>query len=321
MDIHWCAHPISNRPGERGKSLTLVNSNRAGIGGLAAALALGKRGHDVHIIEFAPEISEVGAGIQVAPNMFRLLDRWGVGAKVRQTGVQLKAIHVLRWQSGALLGSVPINQEHGEQFVVHRADLQMALLDKALSLPNVRLQVNTKVENVQFSPAAVLLNDGTTVHGDVVLGADGIKSMIRARVLGDEKDVAVPTGDAVFRVVLTKEILSGFPDLLPFIEEKKAIRWVGPGRHLIAYPVRNHEIYNMALSHPDRGRVDESWTSVSSKKNLLAEYEGWDPNLIRLLDLVPEGEVLEWKLCMHAPLVRWVQGSCALLGDACHPML
>jgi len=284
-------------------------------------LALGKRGHNVHIIEFAPEIAEVGAGIQVAPNMLRLLDRWGVGVKVRQTGVQLAAIHILRWQSGALLGSVPIKQEHGEQFVVHRADLQMALLEKALSLPNVRLQVNTKVENVQFSPAAVLLNDGTTVHGDVVLGADGIKSMIRARVLGDEKDVAVPTGDAVFRVVLTKEILSNFPDLLPFIEEKKAIRWVGPGRHLIAYPVRNHEIYNMALSHPDRGRVDESWTSISSKKNLLAEYEGWDPNLIKLLDLVPEGEVLEWKLCMHAPLARWVQDCCALLGDACHPML
>lgn len=263
----------------------------------------------------------MGAGIQVAPNMFRLLDRWGVGSKVRESGVQLKAIHILRWQSGGLLGSVPINQEHGEQFVVHRADLQMALLDKALSLPNVRLQVNTRVENVQFSPAAVSLNDGTTVHGDVVLGADGIKSMIRAKVLGDEKDVAVPTGDAVFRVVLTKKILSNFPDLLPFIEEKKAIRWVGPGRHLIAYPVRNHEIYNMALSHPDRGRVDESWTSVSSKRNLLAEYEGWDPNLIKLLDLVPEGEVLEWKLCMHAPLARWVQGSCALLGDACHPML
>lgn len=253
--------------------------------------------------------------------MLRLLDRWGVGGKVRQTGVALGTIHILRWQGGSLLASVPINQTHGEQFVVHRADLQMALLEKALALPNVRLQVNTKVENVYFHPAAVELDDGSKVHGDVVLAADGIKSMVRGKILGDDRDVAIPTGDAVFRVVLTKEIFDNYPDLKPYLEEKKAIRWVGPGRHIIAYPVRNREIYNMALAHPDRGRVDESWTTVTSKKNLLTEYEGWDPMLIKILDLVPEGDVLEWKLCMHMPLLRWARDSCALMGDACHPML
>lgn len=220
-----------------------------------------------------------------------------------------------------MLGSVPINQQLGEQVVVHRADLQRALLEKALALPNVKLQVSTKVETVQFSPPAVELADGTVVRPDVVLAADGIKSTIRGKILGDDKDVAIPTGDAVFRVVLSREMMSKYPDLLPYIEEKKAIRWVGPGRHIIAYPVRNHELYNMALAHPDRGRVDEGWTTVSSKKTLLSEYEGWDPKLIKMLHLVPEGDVLEWKLCMHMPLLRWVQGSCALLGDACHPML
>lgn len=307
------AYPVQERLSHR--------CSRAGIAGLAAALALGKRGHDVHIIEFAPSIQEVGAGIQVAPNMLRLLDRWGVGVKVRQTGVALGAIHILRWEKGSLLGSVPIDQKHGEQFVVHRADLQMALLEKAVALPNVKLQVNTKVENVRFSPPAVELGDGSVVQADVVLAADGIKSMIRTKVLGDDKDVAIPTGDAVFRVVLTQDILSQYPDLQPYIQEKKAIRWIGPGRHIIAYPVRNHEVYNMALAHPDRGRVDESWTTVTSKKILLSEYQGWDPNLIKMLNLVPEGDVLEWKLCMHMPLSRWVRDSCALLGDACHPML
>jgi salicylate hydroxylase len=205
--------------------------------------------------------------------------------------------------------------------VVHRADLQTALLEKAIAMENVRLQVNTQVVNVRFEPAAVELADGSVIKADVVLAADGIKSIIRGKLLGDDTDVAMPTGDAVFRVVLTKDMLSNFPDLQPFIQEKKAIRWIGPGGHIIAYPVRNHEVYNMALAHPDRGRVDESWTSVSSKKNLLGEYEGWDPKLIKLLDLVPEGDVLEWKLCMHMPLTRWVKGSCSLLGDACHPML
>ncbi|KAL6243005.1 hypothetical protein RBB50_010105 [Rhinocladiella similis] len=293
----------------------------AGIGGLAAAVSLGKRGHDVRLIEFAPEIQEVGAGIQCAPNMLRMLDRWGAGTAVRKTGVMLGSIHILRWQGGKMLGSVPIKQTHGEQFVVHRADLQMALLNKALELPNVKLQTNTLVKNVRFTPAAVELGDGSWIHGDVVIAADGIKSMVRRKLLGDDKDVAIPTGDAVFRVVLTRDMLKAHPDLMPFVEEKKAIRWIGPERHIIAYPVRNHEIYNMALAHPDRGRVDESWTTVSSKKNLLSEYEGWDENLIRLLEMVPEGDVLEWKLCMHMPLIRWVQGSCALMGDACHPML
>ncbi|KIV79446.1 hypothetical protein PV11_07008 [Exophiala sideris] len=293
----------------------------AGIGGLAAAVSLGKRGHNVHIIEFAPEIQEVGAGIQCAPNMLRLLDRWGAGKKVRDTGVQLGSIQILRWEGGKLLGSVPIKQDHGEQFVVHRADLQMALLEKAVALPNVKLQTNTKVDDVQFSPAAVKLSDGSWIKGDVVIAADGIKSLIRGKLLGDEKDVAIPTGDAVFRVVLTKDTLSKVPHLLPFIEEKRAIRWIGPNRHIIAYPVRNHEIYNMALAHPDRGRVDESWTTVTSKKNLLAEYEGWDPKLLEMFDLVPEGDVLEWKLCMHMPLIRWVKDSVALMGDSCHPML
>jgi len=220
-----------------------------------------------------------------------------------------------------MLGAVPINQQHGEQFVVHRADLQMALLEKALEMPNVKLQTNTLVKNVRFSPAAVELNDGSWVEGDVVIAADGIKSTVRAKILGDDKDVAIPTGDAVFRVVLTRDMLKKHPHLQPYIEEKKAIRWIGPERHIIAYPVRNHEIYNMALAHPDRGRVDESWTTVSSKKNLLSEYEGWDPKLIEMLEMVPEGDVLEWKLCMHMPLIRWVQGNCALMGDACHPML
>jgi salicylate hydroxylase len=116
-------------------------------------------------------------------------------------------------------------------------------------------------------------------------------------------------------------MLKTHPDLQPYIEDKKAIRWIGPERHIIAYPVRNHEIYNMALAHPDRGRVDESWTTVSSKKNLLGEYEGWDSKLIEMLEMVPVGDVLESKLCMHMPLIRWVQDNCLLMGDACRPML
>jgi len=294
----------------------------AGIGGVAAALALGARGHSVTILEAAPAIGEVGAGIQVAPNMLRLLDRWGVGDIVRQKGVALDDIHIQRYEGQTILGKVPISRTHGEQLVVHRADLHMGLLKKVeeLGADRARVRVNSKVVDVDFATGEVKLEDGTVLTSDVVLAADGIKSGIRTKLLGDEKDVAIPTGDACFRVTLTREEMSADEELKPFIMEKKAVRWVGPDRHIIAYPVRSHEIYNMALAHPDRGRVDEDWTTVTSKSNLLNEYKGWDPRLVKMLNMVPEGKVLEWKICWHQPLIRWVQDKCALMGDACHPV-
>ncbi|KAH8664831.1 putative salicylate hydroxylase [Ilyonectria robusta] len=291
------------------------------IGGVAAAVALGRCGHQVVILENAPELLEIGAGIQVAPNMLRLLDRWGIGDEIRAKGVKTQRVKVLRWQNGKVLSDKVIDGSHGEQWVIHRADLHNALIAKAQSFEGVTMRLNSTVVDVNFRDASVQLSTGEWVYGDVVLAADGIKSAIRKLLLDDDSDIAIPTGDAVFRLILPRDLMAHDPELLKCVTDATVRRWVGPGGHIVAYPVRNHQLYNIAMAHPDRGGLEESWTTRGSKEMLLKEYEGWDPLLVKMLTLVPDEEVMEWKLCSHPPLKTWTRGSCALLGDACHPML
>jgi salicylate hydroxylase len=293
----------------------------AGIGGMAAALALGQRGHHVIVFESAPKLMEVGAGIQGSPNMLTLFDRWGVSPLIHARDVALEYIHVRRWQDGSLLGTMPVNKSYGQQVVVHRADLHNALIEKAMALENVQVRVNSTVTRVQFDPPAVTLADGTVVQADIVLAADGIKSSIRDQLLGKDATKAIPTGDAAYRIMLPRSAMENDPELKQLIDEPQATRWIGPYRHIIAYPVRNHQLYNIVLLHPDRTDVEESWTTRGSKQMMVDDYRGWDRRVTKLIDLVKDNEVLEWKLCQHPPLKTWIKGRVALLGDACHPML
>ncbi|KAB8262749.1 hypothetical protein BDV32DRAFT_120008 [Aspergillus pseudonomiae] len=294
----------------------------AGIGGMAAALTLGSKGHHVTILESAPKLLEVGAGIQVSPNMLRIFDRWGVSPLIHSKDVALEHIHVRRWQDGSLLGTMPVNKTYGQQVVIHRADLHNALIEQALALPNVELRVNSTVTDVQFGPASVTLADDTVVRGDVVIAADGIKSTIRGHLLGeDSPSKAIPTGDAAYRIMLPRSTMEKDPELKELLDEPQATRWIGPDRHIIAYPVRKHELFNVVLLHPDGHGVEESWTTKGSKQEMVDNYRGWDRRVQKLIKLVAEDEVLEWKLCLHSPLKTWIKDSVALIGDACHPML
>lgn len=214
-----------------------------------------------------------------------------------------------------------VNKTYGQQVVVHRADLHNALIEKAMALENVQVRVNSTVTRVQFDPPAVTLADGTMVQADVVLAADGIKSSIRDQLLGKDATKAIPTGDAAYRIMLPRCAMENDPELKQLIDEPQATRWIGPYRHIIAYPVRNHQLYNIVLLHPDRTDVEESWTTRGSKQMMVDDYRGWDRRVTKLIDLVKDNEVLEWKLCQHPPLKTWIRGRVALLGDACHPML
>ncbi|OQE26651.1 hypothetical protein PENSTE_c005G10326 [Penicillium steckii] len=284
-------------------------------------MAVPKAKLPLNVIVVGPKLMEVGAGIQVSPNMLRLFDRWGVSDLIHSQDVALEHIHVRRWQDGALLGTMPVNKTFGQQVVIHRADLHNALVEKALNLDNVHLRENCFVSSVNFNPASVTLADGSIVRGDVVIGADGIKSTVRGHLLEDPRIDAIPTGDAAYRIMLPRSTMERDPELKKLVEEPQATRWLGPGRHIIAYPVRNHDLYNVVLLHPDRHEVEESWTTKGSKQEMIDHYAGWDPIVRKLIDLVVEDEVLEWKLCLHRPLKTWIRGPIALIGDACHPML
>ncbi|KAF3401242.1 NADPH dehydrogenase afvA [Talaromyces pinophilus] len=290
-----------------------------GIGGIATALSLGRRGHHVTILESAPKLMEVGAGIQVSPNMGRLLDRWGVS--YREKATLLEQIDIRRWQDGSLLACIPCNPAHGDQLTIHRADLHNALIDKALSLPNVKLLVNSHVVDVNFNRTEVVLADGRILRGDVVLAADGIKSNIRPKLLEDNTIKVEATGDAAYRIILSREEMLSHPLLKEMIDQSRATRWIGPGRHIVAYPLRNHELFNVVLLHPDRGTVDDMWTIKGSKKDMIDDYAGWDSRVTEIIANVHDDAVMEWKLNLYPPLRTWVKESVALLGDACHPML
>ncbi|KAI5859206.1 putative salicylate hydroxylase [Tricharina praecox] len=300
----------------------------AGIGGMAAAVGCGLAGHDVLVLEDAPAIAEVGAGLQVAPNMMRILTRWGLRDIVIASSVSLTSVHIRRWSSGALLGEAPVNKSFGDQYVIHRADLHRALYERAVRLPNVRVRVNATVVSADFGEeeggkgAGVLLKGGERVKADVVLAADGIKSRLRQQMLGLDVDTPTPTGDAAYRVILPRAAMLSDPDLRELIDTPRGTRWIGPGRHIMAYPIKAHQQYNMVLLHPDTSEgSEESWTAVGTKQELVDTYKGWDPVLQKIFALIPDEKVMRWKLCTHGFLETWTKSRVALLGDACHPML
>jgi len=274
------------------------------------------------------QIGEVGAGLQVPPNMMRILTRWGLRDTVITSSVSLTSVHIRRWASGALLGDAPVNKSFGDQYVIHRADLHRALYERATGLPNVRVRVNATAVSADFGEegkeVGVMLEGGERVEADVVLAADGIRSRLRQQMLGLKVNTPTPTptGDAAYRVILPRSAMLTDPDLRELIDTARGTRWIGPGRHIMAYPIKAHQQYNMVLLRPDTsGGSEESWTAVGTKQELVDTYKGWDPVLQKTFNLISDEKVMRWKLCTHGFLETWTKGRVALLGDACHPML
>lgn len=165
-----------------------------------------------------------------------------------------------------------------------------------------------------------------TVTCDVLLGADGVKSQIRSQMLKELNIDAkvVDSGQAAYRIMLKREDLASDPELLELLDADRVVRWIGERRHIIAYPVSGKRIYNLSTAQPDTNFAaapDETYTTKGSKQEMLSVYADFCPKVLKMLNMVPEGELCEWKLRVHSPLPTWVHGSMALVGDACHPTL
>ncbi|GAA5924437.1 uncharacterized protein JCM15063_005643 [Sporobolomyces koalae] len=302
----------------------------AGIGGLAAATACARLGFtDVIVYENANEIAEVGAGIQVAPNQARILRRLGLLEDLEPSAVRLDQISLRRYKDNSILGTAPLSsvpENYGAPiWVVHRADLQRVLRVGA-EREGVQIRTGHHVANVDFEGSRLLVKTSAGeewIEGDVIIAADGIKSIVRERMLSLHglKDEGRATGDAAYRILIPREKLADDPELLQLVEEKAGIRWMGPGGHIMAYPIKDHQVYNMVLLHPDVHNTSESWTSTGSKQQMLDFYGEWCPMVQKLLNFVDADSVMEWKLMDHAKLPSWIEECTALMGDACHPML
>ncbi|KEF60706.1 salicylate hydroxylase [Exophiala aquamarina CBS 119918] len=310
----------------------------AGMGGLTTALALARAGFsEITVFEMASNLGFVGAGIQMAPNMARILDRLGVWEAIAKEGVVLNETSIRQGSTDGELGHVDlkyIRETYGYPHMVgHRATLAGELYNGCLrESKSIEFKFATTCENIKFGPrpsfTAIPRKDGEPyqVECDILLGADGVKSSTRIAMLEALNVVAnvQDTNQAAYRIMLSREQMSTDPELLALIDADKVIRWIGEKRHLIAYPVSNKQIYNISTTQPDvnfAAAPSATYTTKGSKKAMLDVYADFCPMIHRMLELVPEGEVCEWKLRVHEPLPTWVHGSVALVGDACHPTL
>lgn len=210
-------------------------------------------------------------------------------------------------------------------YAIHRCDLQRVLLD-AVQEAGIPVRLNQKVCQVDPSCSTrVQLSSGEWIEGDLLIGADGIKSRVRSCMAAASgiSDRSVPTGDAAYRVLIPREKMKGDPEAMSLLDGSFGVRWMGPNRHIVGYPVKQRKFYNMVLLHPQKpgGENTESWTNKGDKSELVAFYRDWNPLVQKLISYVPEGEINEWTLNTHLPLPRWTHDRCVLVGDACHPML
>ncbi|KAF7373894.1 FAD/NAD P-binding domain-containing protein [Mycena sanguinolenta] len=295
-----------------------------GLGGLAAAYCLGRAGHSVSVFEQAPSIEDVGAGIQVSPNLSRLLIRWGLGEELRQVSVEPQSRTLRRYETGHRVGWTKrgenMNRDYGSPYYqLHRADL-LDMLFKIAS-PYMALYLNSRVVSVDPALGELTLQSRRKFRAHVILGADGVNSLIREVIVG-HPDKPIPTGDAAYRAIIPTSEMCKDPDLKPFVDHPEATAWIGPGRHIVGYCIRDRRECNLVMLHPDRGAArTEAYDVPGNVQRMRADFVGWEPRVQKLLALV--SHTLIWPLFDREPLDTWVHpsGRVALLGDACHPML
>lgn len=286
-----------------------------GIGGMAACAFLRRAGLAATVYEQAPRLTEVGAGLVLAPNAVRLLRRLDVMDDLLRHAVALEwGWEFRRWDNGAVLSAERLEGvcEHlyGERtYVTHRADLLDAV--KA-AVPPEWVRLGARCTGVAVDPDGVRLKfaDGDEVGADIVVGADGMHSVVRAAIA----DPSPPrdSGVCAFRALVPAE-------RAPEIARRRVqTLWLGPGRHLVHYPIRDQRTINLVALAPAGEHTEESWSATASVAEFLAEFDGWDPRLTQLIRA--GGTPGRWALYDRAPLTRWSTGGATLLGDAAHPM-
>ncbi len=285
-----------------------------GIGGLAAALALVRQGFEVTVLEQAPEIGEIGAGIQLGPNAFHAFDALGVGDKARGRAVytDYMVMHdaLDEYQVGKIPTGEPFLKRFGNPYaVIHRQDIHNSLLEGAQETGKVQFITNTRVERVEQDGDSVTVHctNGKTYTGQALIGADGGKSVVRAQYVNDPPRV---TGHVVYRAVVEKK---DFPENLQW---NAASIWVGPNCHLVHYPLRGGEQYNVVVTFHSRNK--EEWgVTDGSKEEVQSYFQGIAAKPRQLIDLPKSWK--RWATADREPIDTWVFGRATILGDAAHP--
>lgn len=286
-----------------------------GIGGLAAALALTRQGLEVLLLEQADEIGEIGAGIQLSPNAFAALDALGVGAAARKRAVFTDHVIMMDAVDGQEVVRIETGEAYRDKFggpyaVIHRADIHSAVLEAVRENPLIGFKTSTHIADIAFSHNGVEVfdSDGASYKADAVVGCDGVKSVIREKTIGGAHRV---TGHVVYRAVVDRAAMPA--DL----RINAPVLWAGPRCHLVHYPLRGGQQYNLVVTFHSRER--EEWgVKEGSKEEVLSYFEDIHPRPKQMLDCPISWK--RWATADRDPVESWGEGSCTLLGDAAHPM-
>ena len=302
---------------ERRMSLGHIAIVGAGLGGLTAALALLRRGFEVTVYEQADELAEVGAGLQLSANGTCVLFDLGLEHAVMQTAVIPSQKVIRLWDTGEAwkafdAGQVSVELYGFPYLTLHRHDLHRILAQAVRAARPDAIVLGARLVGLEQDEWGVSLRfaDGRQGQAELVVGADGVHSEVRRSLFGE--DAPRFTGVVAWRGVIPAERLP------PHLREATSVTWIGPGGHVVHYPVRRGELVNyVSVVERDDWQV-ESWSVQGSIEECLADYRGWHEDVQTLITAT--GRPYKWALFGRAPMPRWSQGRVTLLGDACHPM-
>lgn len=289
-----------------------------GIGGMSAALALLRAGHQVEVHEQATALTEVGAGIQISPNGSRALDHLGVFAELEKTSVTVDRKEFRMWSSGKTwplfdLGDGAVEKYGYPYLTVYRPDLLKALEDGVRALDPEAIRLSARVVGVEQdeSSASLLLADGTRATGDVVIGADGWRSVVRTALWGEHSPE--------FSGMVAWRGLIPWDDLPEHMQQWVGSTWIGPGGHAVSYPLHGGKIMNFVATMEDRTWTAQGGSEPGTAEECHSDFAGWHEDVHTLISLAPS--LSKWALVRWDPIDRWTDGRITLMGDAAHATL
>ena len=288
-----------------------------GIGGFAAALALTQKGFPVQLIERAADFHEIGAGIQLGPNVFRMFEILGVSEQMSHWAVFPDNLIMRDALDGSEITRIPTGEPLHRRFgypyaVIHRADLHKVLIDAVKRSPLAALATSCKLISYEDRDDRVVVQTegGKTFEGAALIGADGLWSVVRGQLVADGKPRV--SGHIAYRGVIP------LAEVPAHLQENNVVLWAGPKTHLVHYPLHRGEVYNLVVVFHS-SRYEEGWDTYGDPGELRERFEGQHPKVREFLSMANEWKM--WVLCDREPISQWSRGRVTLLGDAAHPML
>ena len=290
------------------------------MGGLTTALAMQKLGFQVKVYEQAPALGEVGAGLTISPNATRALEFVGLGPFMAEAADKPSAGALVHYRTGDVLTSTKrdgsFKDTYGaEYYQIHRADLHDALVAAVRAHDADAILLNHAFDSLEQDGGSVTahFSNGTTATSDILIGADGSRSAVRGAII----DTVQPkfTGQAAFRGMVPAEAVA------PYMTIANSSTTMGPGHIFTRYYLRHEKLVNVVGIAKTDAWKEEGWSIPATRQEFLAEYEGWNENVIGIINAIPEDKLYKWALFDRDPIPEWTVGRTTLLGDAAHPML